>query len=260
MRAWIGALAAVTLMAVGCGGDDDVAAGDAGDQTSGDDRDEYVDALAYSWDVDAENRATGEENRCRAEAYVEVLGLDVLRATVSPDEIRAAPGKNVVDFGIAIDEQQGRAVYEAEGRCADVRGQVVRSTGEILRDDFDAAVDDACLDENLDESTLETITIQIYRHGERAQRSPEVAELYVDWLGACADLREAIVASLTASMVEQGSLPAEAVRCVDVGIDADLARRAWIDLSIGLAQSPAKDELLTIVQGCGGTAPGSPGG
>ena len=110
-------LVATALVATACAGDDegDASAGDR----DGDGVDEaaYVTALASRWDEEEGNQFTSAENRCAAEAYVDVIGMEPLRRAVSPDEIRESPEKNLVDFGVEIDEEQARSIYEESRGC-----------------------------------------------------------------------------------------------------------------------------------------------
>lgn len=243
------------LVAAGCGGDNGATGDDAEievDAGSLDDRDAYVEALAFLWDRDENTQFTSEENRCAAEAYVEVIGVETLSEHASPEEIRAAPEKNLVDFGVEIDEQLAREIHEASSGCGDLRAAFLDGLTETLRGMTGGEIDEVCLDQSLDDSRLETFEVeqlQRGRSGPASRRTPEIAEMYVDWIDACVDLRGALTRSLQASIPEVRVSPS-AASCIEREIDDDLARRSWIDLFIGETTSAAKDELTAVVEGC----------
>jgi hypothetical protein len=258
-------LAVAVAVAVGCSGDDVRTEGEAaveGDDDGGSptDREAYVDALAFSMDEAEYNSFTPEENRCMAEAEVDVLGVDTLRDNVSPERIRSSPKTNLVDHGVEIDEQQARALYDAYSGCADLRRGLVDHTGQILRDmSGGGEVDVACLDQTLDDTMVEEFIVDAEQRGfqtgdESSQPPPELTEAYVDWLGGCIDLRGTLLSGLVSAITEDPELPPGAVGCIEQGFTDDVARRTWVDLfSSPTPELP--DEIRTLVTSCAGPEP-----
>jgi hypothetical protein len=238
---------AIALMVMACAGDDDASASA--------DEDAYVSALASRWDNEEGNQFTPAENRCAAEAYLDVIGLAPLRRAVSPDEIGDSPEKNLVDFGVEIDEEQARSIYEGTRGCGDLRAAFLSDVAQALGDMSVAEVDEACLDQGLDNDRLETFVLEQLQRGQsgpRSRRTPQMAEAYVDWVGECVDLRAALVALLQGAVEDQAS--PGVLTCLEQQIDDDFARQAWIQLFIGDATSESSDPLTPVIAQCSAPA------
>jgi hypothetical protein len=115
---------------VGCGGGGSDSADDNGDDrgseatggdrhpTSGDNtRESYVAAFTDSFD---NPYATAEDKSCMGEATVDVLGIETLRATGTPDDVREAGG-GLQTFGIQLDEAIAGALFDALDACVEMR-------------------------------------------------------------------------------------------------------------------------------------------
>ena len=236
------------LVAPACAGEDDGSASA--------DKDAYVSALASRWDEQEDNQFTPAENRCAAEAYVDVIGLQTLERAVSPDEIEDSPEKNLVDFGVEIDEEQARSIYEATRGCGDRRAAFLSGVTQSLGDWAGAEVDEACLDRGLDDDRFETFMVEQLQRGlsgPQSRRTLEMAEAYVDWISECIDLRAALVASLQ-DAVEDLASP-DVVSCLGQQIDDDIARQAWIQLFVGYGTSVSSGPLAPVLAQCSVPAP-----
>jgi hypothetical protein len=118
---------ALFLFVTACSGDDsaDDAEDDSGDENSSeasagdgqDDRDDYVAAFTDTFD---NPYATPEDRQCMGEATVDTLGLETLRATGTPDQVREAHGQ-LQEFGMPLEETTAGALVDALDACADMR-------------------------------------------------------------------------------------------------------------------------------------------
>lgn len=136
-----------------CGGDDSGGSDDGADPERGTedvdsgaaagDRDDYVDALAASYD---NPYTTPEDRRCMAEATVEVLGVDALAAAGTADELRESDRLQL--FGVTPDEATAGELVDALDACVDGRTVLFgdeAALGPEVRACLDTAIPDDLL-------------------------------------------------------------------------------------------------------------------
>lgn len=153
MRVGAAGVVAAALVLTACG-DDDSSDGEQG----GRDRGAYVDAIT---DVQQDPAATDDENRCLAEAFVDVVGVDQLVEEVTPEEIRDNPDTPPAEHGIEIDAEQGARFVELLGECTDVRGLMLDSIAA------DSGPDVAeCFGQAMSDELFERYVVSIMFHGD----------------------------------------------------------------------------------------------
>lgn len=153
MRVGTACAVAAALVLTACG-DDDASGGEEG----GRDRGAYVDAIT---EVQQDPAATEEENRCLAEAFVDVVGVDQLVEEVTPEEIRDSPETPPAEHGIEIDAEQGSRFVELLAECTDVRGLMLDSIAA------DSGPDVAeCFDQAMSDELFERYVVSIMFHGD----------------------------------------------------------------------------------------------
>jgi hypothetical protein len=146
---------AAALLVTGCGGD----SSDGGEQDGGRaDRADYVDAIA---EVQQDPAASEEANRCLAEAFVDVVGVEALAEAVTPDEIRDDPDTPPAEHGIEVDVEQGSRFVDLLSECSDIRGLMLDSIA------IDSGPDvAACYDDTMDDELFRRYVVSVMFHGD----------------------------------------------------------------------------------------------
>jgi hypothetical protein len=138
--ATLGAIAAVSVAAAACGGDDGGASGP------------YVDALVADLQEGGDFPFETADARCLAEGFVDTIGVDVLEERdITPEELAATsdPG----DLGIEFGDEEADGFADAVAGCDLSVGELLlagaRSSGAEIPEDLVG-----CIDENIDEEAF----------------------------------------------------------------------------------------------------------
>jgi hypothetical protein len=169
----VGAGAVVGLLVPACTGD-----GDGGDSTSPA-REEYVAALVSTAE---DPEFSDEENRCLAEALVDTLGVDRLRAAASPEEIRGNDDFEFTDLGIEMSDADDAGFYDRLEGCLDVRELVVSSLTAGAGPEVAG-----CVDDHLDDGELRAFVVAALTGSESARTEVMervMSDLYMDCAAA----------------------------------------------------------------------------
>jgi hypothetical protein len=203
--------------------------GDSGGGSGGQ-RQEFIDAIAFASenDTDEDHLAmSAAAAACYGEAFVETVGVDELAAKVTPEEIRADPDAEASDWGVDVDQDQGVEIFRQSVDChPPLLGEIGQGISESLNEGNDTpiAVDVDCLAEADPADIEDFMGAGIASDNEDIDPTPEQAASIVDWIGACADLRGAIVGSLASDP----TFPEGAAECIGEGIDDDMLRDLMI--------------------------------
>lgn len=177
-RMTISALAVVGSMGLASCGDD---GGGTSASPAAEERAAYVDAVVES---SGDESYSDEENRCVAEAYVDVIGLDELRGAAAPDEIRDSPDSGPYELGIELDEARATVLYDALNHCVDLRRSMI---DRIVADEQAPEVATACIEEQLDDDLVRDVMVLLITQGNDALAQPSGAgSRYVEALTSCA--------------------------------------------------------------------------
>jgi hypothetical protein len=243
MRLARGTLVMLVLAAGACAEEVDGEVLSGGDDPE--ERQAYIDAIAFSAEEsDSTMPLTGESATCFGEAYVDVIGVEALRAKVTPEEIRADPDKDHTDWGLDLTNDQGVDLFR---RIVDCTPRAMEEIAADLADELDsdpsfpldpdvdclAAVDPALIEGFMG------ATIAAGDSNDIDVTEEQVGGVY-DWLDECVDLRGAMLDGI----VDEGGLSAEDRACLEEGIDDAVVRDLFVLGFLAEFEGTTSDEVF----------------
>lgn len=249
------ALAAATA-ASPQGADDDAGSDGESDSATPADRDAYADALAATLTRSGINDLAlpEDEAACVAEAVIDEVGLDTLQEHLTPEEIRESSDAATDLWDLDLTPEQGEAILDAMIECAPAVGEMLadalaQGMSFGLREDAEFEVDTTCLAE--DTEAVRSLGALFLIQGDSFALDEEQAQLFYDWLAACADMRQ-----LTVEVMLGEDIPETGATCIIERMDDDLLRRFWVEVMVNLEdldaldESPILGELAVIFDAC----------
>ena len=147
------------VLAVACGDDGD---GASGDESSSDERQEYIDAIVAA---PVNQGAAAEDMECYAGSLVDAVGIDAFHAAeLTPEDVSELDAP-LDDVGIPFDDAQADAFWNDMNQCMDVRAfffETLAAGGEYADETID------CLEDTMDENLIKRFITGAITEGEDA--------------------------------------------------------------------------------------------